>query len=168
MQECVTILKAADVAARWHLHHRRKGVAAEPYIDHLLEVALLVAEATSGADPNLVVAALLHDTIEDQEVPREIIATGFGEDVACLVEEVTDDKALEKDVRKRKQVENANRKSPRAKLIKLADKTSNLRALAASQSPEWSVKAQVGVRGLGSRGSLEPTGRERMARFGFR
>jgi len=143
MQEWVTILKAADAAARWHVHHRRKGAAAEPYINHLLEVARLVAEATSGADPNLIVAALLHDAIEDQEVPREIIATGFGEDVACLVEEVTDDKALEKDVRKRKQVENAHRKSPRAKLIKLADKTSNLRALAASPSPEWSVKRKL-------------------------
>jgi len=81
--------RAADAAARWHVHHRRKGPAEEPYINHLLEVAMLVAEATGGNDTNLVIAALLHDAIEDSEVPRELIAETFGEDVASLVEEVT-------------------------------------------------------------------------------
>jgi (p)ppGpp synthase/HD superfamily hydrolase len=94
-QHWITVMKAADAAARWHVHQRRKGAAVEPYINHLLEVASLVAEATSGADPDLVVAALLHDAIEDQEVPRSLIADSFGEGVAKLVEEVTDDKSLE-------------------------------------------------------------------------
>ena len=58
MQEWLQVLKAADAAARWHVHHRRKGPAEEPYINHLLEVAMLVAEATGGTDINLVVAAL--------------------------------------------------------------------------------------------------------------
>src|SRR3989454_3275020 len=83
MKEWIAVLKAADAAARWHVHQRRKGVAEEPYINHLLEVASLVTEATRGADPNLVIAALLHDAIEDQEVPREMIADIFGEDVAA-------------------------------------------------------------------------------------
>src|SRR3954454_20659053 len=96
MKEWVSVLRAADAAARWHVHQRRKGAAKEPYINHLLEVASLVAEATEGKDPNLVVAALLHDAIEDCEVPKELIAQAFGTDVANLVAEVTDDKTLEK------------------------------------------------------------------------
>jgi len=77
MNGLVTVLKAADAAARWHVNQRRKGAAQEPYVTHLLEVAMLVAKATAGADPNLIVAALLHDTIEDQGVTREEIAAQF-------------------------------------------------------------------------------------------
>ena len=94
MKECLQVLKAADAAAKWHVHQRRKGPAEEPYINHLLEVAMLVAEATGGKDINLLIAALLHDAMEDCEVPREMIADTFGEDVASIVEEVTDDKSL--------------------------------------------------------------------------
>jgi GTP diphosphokinase / guanosine-3',5'-bis(diphosphate) 3'-diphosphatase len=140
MQEWLQVLKAADAAARWHVHQRRKGSAQEPYINHLIEVAMLVADATRGSDTNLVIAALLHDAIEDCKVPRRLIAETFGEDVASLVEKVTDDKSLPKEVRKRKQVESALKKSPRAKILKLADKTSNLRALAASPPATWSIE----------------------------
>jgi (p)ppGpp synthase/HD superfamily hydrolase len=143
MQEWVTVLKAADAAARWHVHQRRKGPAAEPYINHLLEVAMLVAQASQGNDPNLVIAALLHDAIEDCEVPRKLIAATFGEEVAAIVSEVTDDKKLPKAKRKRKQIETAADKSPKAKLLKLADKTSNLRAIAASPPADWSVKRRI-------------------------
>jgi GTP diphosphokinase / guanosine-3',5'-bis(diphosphate) 3'-diphosphatase len=142
-KEWIAVLRAADSAARWHVHQRRKGAAQEPYINHLLEVAMLVAEATDGKDPDLVIAALLHDAIEDQEVPKSVIAEGFGPGVAELVEEVTDDKKLDKEERKRQQVEYAHQKSPRAKILKLADKTSNLRAIAASPSPKWSVKRRL-------------------------
>ena len=69
-EQLTMVLKAADAAARWHVHQRRKGASAEPYINHLLEVATLVAKATSGNDPDLVIAALLHDAIEDQEICR--------------------------------------------------------------------------------------------------
>ena len=143
MKEWIAVLKAADAVARWHVHQRRKGAAQEPYINHLLEVASLVAEATEGKDPELVIAALLHDAIEDQEVPRPMIAAQWGEEVARVVEEVTDDKSIPKADRKRKQVEHATKKSQRAKLIKLADKTSNLRAITASPSPDWSVKRRL-------------------------
>ena len=67
-------INAAEFAAKRHVLQRRKGAKGEPYINHLLEVAMLVAEATNGEDPNLVIAALLHDSIEDQEVPRDVIA----------------------------------------------------------------------------------------------
>jgi len=108
MKEWISVLRAADAAARWHVHQRRKGSAREPYINHLLEVAGLVAEATHGQDPDVVIAALLHDAIEDQEVPSELIASEFGAEVAALVEEVTDDKSLDKDERKRLQIEHAS------------------------------------------------------------
>ena len=142
-KEWIAVLRAADAAARWHVHQRRKGAAEEPYVNHLLEVAMLVAEATEGKDPNLVIAALLHDAMEDQEVPRKVIAELFGDDVAKLVEEVTDDKGLQKQERKRLQIEHSHKKSHRAKILKLADKTSNLRAIAASPPPDWSVKRRL-------------------------
>jgi len=78
MKEWLLVLKAADAAARWHVHQRRKGPAEEPYINHLVEVAMLVADATGGNDTNLVIAALLHDAIEDCEVPRELITETLG------------------------------------------------------------------------------------------
>jgi guanosine-3',5'-bis(diphosphate) 3'-pyrophosphohydrolase len=143
MKEWIKVLKAADAAARWHVHQRRKGAAKEPYINHLLEVATLVAEATEGKDPNLAVAALLHDAIEDCEVPQELIAKTFGSDVADLVAEVTDDKTLEKSERKKLQVDGAHKKTDRAKILKLADKTSNLRALVSSPAPDWSVRRKI-------------------------
>jgi hypothetical protein len=112
------ITKALDFAARKHAEQRRKGAQAEPYINHLAEVAQLLAEATGGMDATLVAAGLLHDTIED---------TGATHDE--LVREVTDDKSLPKAERKQLQVDHAPHKSPRAKMIKIADKTSNLRAV---------------------------------------
>jgi (p)ppGpp synthase/HD superfamily hydrolase len=133
----ITVLNAADRAAHWHVEQRRKGAAQEPYINHLIEVAHLVAEATAGGDANLVVAALLHDAVEDQQVSRAAIAEEFGDDVAALVVEVTDDKTLPKQERKRLQVEHAPALSPRAALLKLADKTSNLTALAVSPPADW-------------------------------
>jgi len=110
---------------------------------HLLEVASLVSEATSGSDATVVIAALLHDAVEDQEVPVEMIAREFGKQVADIVMEVTDDKTLPKDERKRKRIETAPKKSREAKLIKLADKASNLRAVASSPAADWSVKRRL-------------------------
>jgi guanosine-3',5'-bis(diphosphate) 3'-pyrophosphohydrolase len=143
MKEWVTVLRAADAAARWHVHQRRKGSAQEPYINHLLEVATLVAEATHGKDPDLVIAALLHDAIEDQEVPGGLIEQEFGKRVADVVNQVSDNKELPKDVRKKKQIQTANKKSNDAKIIKLADKTSNMRAITFSPAPNWSVKRRL-------------------------
>ena len=88
-------------------------------------------------------APLLQDAIEDSEVPRELIAENFGDDVASIVVEVTDDKSLPKAQRKLIQIETAATKSPRAKMLKLADKTSNLRAVAASPPSYWSVKRRI-------------------------
>jgi (p)ppGpp synthase/HD superfamily hydrolase len=143
MTELVTVLRAADAAARWHVHQRRKGAAQEPYVTHLIEVAMLVAEATAGADPNLVVAALLHDTIEDQGVTREEIAAQFGDDVAALVVEVTDNKKLPKAERKRLQIKHASKLTTRAKILKLADKISNLRSMTTSPPADWPMQRRA-------------------------
>jgi len=136
------ILTAAQMAARWHAKQRRKGSACAPYINHLLEVAKLVGQATDSKDPDLIIAALLHDAIEDQGVSRAAIAEQFGEDVATLVEEVSDDKSLPQDVRKRLQVEQASKKSRRAKILKLADKISNVTDIGNDPPPDWPVERQ--------------------------
>jgi (p)ppGpp synthase/HD superfamily hydrolase len=134
------VMRAAHFAAARHSGQRRKGAAAEPYINHLLEVAELVASALAEPDTNLVIAALLHDTVEDVEVTKEELIELFGADVANLVLEVTDDKSLPKQERKRLQIVHAPKKSPRAQLIKLADKISNLRAILASPPADWTAE----------------------------
>ncbi len=135
--DVVLACRALDYAARKHVSQRRKGVAQEPYINHLAEVAYLLAEATDGSDTNLVIAGLLHDCIEDQGVTYEELVELFGADVADLVRDVTDDKNLLKAERKRLQVAQAPHKSDRAKMLKIADKTSNLRALIVSPPRGW-------------------------------
>jgi (p)ppGpp synthase/HD superfamily hydrolase len=136
-EQITSILAAARFAADKHAGQRRKGAAAEPYVNHLLEVAEMVSQSIEEPDANLVIAALLHDTVEDAGVTNEDIAAQFGADVADLVAEVTDDKSLPKQERKRLQIVNAPKKSPRAQTIKLADKISNLRAILYSPPPDW-------------------------------
>jgi guanosine-3',5'-bis(diphosphate) 3'-pyrophosphohydrolase len=136
-RDVVTVARALDFSARKHAAQRRKGRDAEPYVNHLAEVALLLAEATGGADVTLVVAGLLHDTIEDTDATPEEITREFGASVASVVAEVTDDKSLPRQTRKNLQVETAASKSTRARLIKIADKISNLRSIAASPPLGW-------------------------------
>ena len=132
------LAKALDFAARKHVHQRRKGESREPYINHLAQVSRLLAEATGGADAALIAAGLLHDAIEDTDVTLAEIEAEFGSDIAALVAEVTDDKSLAWDERKRLQVEHAATKSKRAKMLKLADLTSNLLSILESPPADWS------------------------------
>ena len=126
------LARAAAFAADKHTGQLRKGEAGEPYVNHVIEVAEMLARASDGADVELVIGGLLHDTIEDTGATHAEVAAIFGVVVADLVAEVTDDKSLPKAERKRLQVLHAPHKSARAKQLKLADKTSNLRALASS------------------------------------
>ncbi|HVG52290.1 MAG TPA: HD domain-containing protein [Xanthobacteraceae bacterium] len=153
------VSEAADLAARRHSGMQRKGRGSEPYINHLAEVANLLSIATDGADAELVAAGWLHDTIEDTGMTRAELATAFGDRVAGIVVEVTDDMSLPKDARRRKQIENAPHKSPPAKLVKIADKISNIRARifptpSREQSEEladyaaWAQKVVAGCRGV--------------------
>ena len=137
MNDTITLARAYHFAAQKHVSQRRKGEAAEPYMNHLTEVAELVAEATGGEDIDVLIAAILHDTVEDTETTPEELGAVFGPRVAALVAEVTDDKSLPSAARKALQIEHAPHASPGAQIIKLADKTANLRSLAASPPPDW-------------------------------
>jgi len=143
-QECCDsvrrILSAARFAAEKHAQQKRKGQNAEPYFNHLLEVAELIAASSPDLDVELVMAAFLHDTVEDTGVTLQELEQRFGKDVASLVAEVTDDKSLPKEVRKQLQVEHTPERSPRAQTLKLADKISNLRAVLSSPPVGWSLE----------------------------
>ena len=131
------LLHAASFAAQRHTGQTRKGERGEPYINHPLEVANLIANIGGVNDVEILMAAILHDTVEDCGVTGEEISLHFGETVAGYVLEVTDDKSLPKEERKRLQIEKTPAKSRRAKLLKVADKTSNLRGLITSPPVGW-------------------------------
>ena len=130
-----TLLRAALFAARAHAAQVRKGAAREPYVNHVIEVATILAE--HGAPPEAIVAGLLHDTVEDTDFTHEDLLREFGATIAAIVAEATDDKALPKETRKALQVSQAPRKSEAARQLKLADKISNLRAIAESPPANW-------------------------------
>jgi GTP diphosphokinase / guanosine-3',5'-bis(diphosphate) 3'-diphosphatase len=140
VNDILLIARAWNFSADRHANQKRKGDAQEPYVNHLAEVAELVATATEGRDPNLVAAAVLHDTVEDTATLSGELASIFNADVAGLVSEVTDDKRLDKAERKRLQIEHAAAITARAKILKLADKTSNLRSLVKSPPGDWSLE----------------------------
>ena len=134
------ILKALQFAARKHETQRRKDVAASPYINHPIEVANLLAEVGDVTDVDILVAAILHDTLEDTKTTPEELEQHFGLDVRLIVEELTDDKQLGKEVRKQLQIKHASRLSGRAKVIKLADKVCNIRDVIERPPADWPLE----------------------------
>lgn len=130
------ILQALDFAAHKHRNQRRKSGEQIPYINHPINVARLLAEAGVD-DEDVLIAAILHDTIEDTETTREELNAAFGAKVCALVEEVTDDKSLPKAERKLRQISHAAELSPGATLIKLGDKTANCRDLSKAPPANW-------------------------------
>lgn len=131
------LLNAAAFAADRHATQCRKGDAAEPYINHLIEVAGILSATDVRDDFALLMAGLLHDTLEDTDTTPDELEGRFGADVSSLVMEATDDKSLKKEARKRLQVETAPLKSARARLLKTADKISNLSSIAVSPPSGW-------------------------------
>ncbi|MBT8488635.1 MAG: bifunctional (p)ppGpp synthetase/guanosine-3',5'-bis(diphosphate) 3'-pyrophosphohydrolase [Gemmatimonadetes bacterium] len=131
------VIRAAAFAADKHRDQRRKDHAASPYINHPLAVA---SELTRHGivDPITIQAALLHDTVEDTETSPEELVEQFGERVASVVMEVTDDKSLPKAERKRLQILHAPEISDRAKLVKLGDKICNARDVSSNPPADWS------------------------------
>jgi len=138
MGDVAILLKAVAFSAARHRNQRRKGAEAFPYINHPLEVAEMLASVAGVTDLDTLVAAVLHDTIEDTGTSGEEIATVFGRKVRAIVEEVTDDKGLPKDQRKKLQAERAPGLSYPAKLIRIADKISNIQELTQSPPQHWS------------------------------
>lgn len=130
-------IQAVAFAADKHRNQRRKDAEASPYINH--PVALANVLAIEGGVDDLVVlcAAVLHDTIEDTETTKEELTRLFGPEITSIVLEVTDDKSLPKEERKRRQIEHAPHMPPQAKLVKLADKICNLRDILACPPADW-------------------------------
>ena len=100
-------------------------------------MAELLARVGGVTDPVVLLAAVLHDTVEDTTTTAAELEERFGAEVRAVVEEVTDDKALPKEERKRRQIEHAPQLSPRAKQVKLADKICNVRDVTYSPPAEW-------------------------------
>jgi (p)ppGpp synthase/HD superfamily hydrolase len=132
------LLAAALFSAERHRDQRRKGVRETPYINHPIEVSERIVRVGSVHDIEVLVAAILHDTIEDTETTAEEIERHFGEPVTALVLEVTDDRLLTWMERKRLEIEHAPLLSPRAKLIKLSDKISNVADTETNPPSAWS------------------------------
>lgn len=134
------LMTALAFAADKHKIQRRKDAEASPYINHPIALANLLLNEAGVEDQRVLIAAVLHDTIEDTDTTEQELVRQFGKDVADIVLEVTDDKSLPKAERKRLQIEHAAHISRRAKLVKLADKICNLRDIAASPPADWSVE----------------------------
>jgi guanosine-3',5'-bis(diphosphate) 3'-pyrophosphohydrolase len=138
MQTSPLYEQALAFATRYHEGQVRKNALAEPYITHPVGVAQLLMEA-GITDEIVLAAALLHDTVEDTAATDALVRAEFGDEVADVVAEVTDDKSLPKEVRKCLQVVNAHHKSWRAALVKAADKLHNLRDMVDSPPRGWSI-----------------------------
>lgn len=130
-------IESVAFAADKHRNQRRKDAAASPYINHPIALARVLAIEGGVTNPDVLCAAILHDTVEDTETTFEELEHKFGAKIAGIVREVTDDKLLDKHVRKQLQIDHAAALSTEAKLVKLADKISNLRDIVASPPHDW-------------------------------
>ncbi|XP_056229789.1 guanosine-3',5'-bis(diphosphate) 3'-pyrophosphohydrolase MESH1 [Seriola aureovittata] len=154
--EAVLLLETVNFAAEKHRNQRRKDADGTPYINHPIGVARILSHEGGVTDIEVLQAALLHDTVEDTDTTPAELEAKFGPTVARIVEEVTDEKSLPKQERKRLQVEHAPHCSRQAKLVKLADKLYNLRDLnrctpvgwTAQRVQEYFVWASEVVKGL--------------------
>ena len=138
------LLHALAFAADRHRKQRRKGDAGLPYVNHLIEVARLIAEVGGVTDPATLAAAVLHDVVEDTPTTLDEIEREFGREVRDLVAECTDDKSLPSTERKRLQIENAPGASRKAKTIKIADKIANVVDLTNAAPPDWTLERRRG------------------------
>ncbi|KAI9343644.1 HD domain-containing 3 [Obelidium mucronatum] len=134
----IQLLEAIHFAAIKHTNQRRKDPAQTPYINHPIGVARILTHEGGVTDLDTLIAAILHDTVEDTDTSFQEIEALFGASVAALVAEVTDDKNLLKADRKRLQIEKAPTASAKAKLVKLADKIHNLRSIGIAPPVGWS------------------------------
>jgi (p)ppGpp synthase/HD superfamily hydrolase len=121
----ILLKRALDQAAVWHKDQVRKYPGVEvPYVSHLAGVAAVLSR--HGFREEVVAAGALHDVIEDCDVTREEIAKLFGDEVATLVNHVTEqDKSLPWEERKRLYLEHFAHEPWEAQAITLADKIDN-------------------------------------------
>src|SRR3954471_7691773 len=127
-----SIARAYDVAAIAHRHQVRKS--GDPYIHHPLAVARIVADL--GLDDTTIVAALLHDSVEDTQVTLAEVTTEFGPDVAGIVDGVTKLERIQFDSKEAQQAATMRKmlvamaKDVRVLIIKLSDRLHNMSTLA--------------------------------------
>lgn len=140
MTELGQLLRAVLFSAHKHRGQRRKDEDASPYINHPIEVAELIANVGGVSDLPTLMAAILHDTVEDTGSTFSELEEVFGRKVRLLVEEVTDEKGLPKDERKRLQITHARQLSEGAKKIKIADKICNVRDVTYNPPPKWPLE----------------------------
>lgn len=144
-------IKALHLSARQHSTQRRKDAAASAYINHPIHLVKVLWEVGEVRDWNVLIAALLHDTLEDTVDPKigeylelqQEIAEAFSQEVLEILNEVTDDKSLDKEVRKQMQIERAAGLSLNAKLVKLADKISNVSDIIINPPSTWTLDRKV-------------------------
>ncbi|PUB85913.1 MAG: phosphohydrolase [gamma proteobacterium symbiont of Ctena orbiculata] len=134
------LIKTLAFATQKHRHQRRKDIEASPYINHPITLVDILVNEGNITDPDTLIAALLHDTIEDTDATVEEIETEFGKAIADIVMEVTDDETLSKLERKALQIKHAPALSYKAKLVKLADKIANLRDIDRSPPAGWTLQ----------------------------
>lgn len=134
------IFKSLDFAANKHRYQLRKGADSAPYINHPIKVAQLLIEVGEVYDIDIIIAAILHDTIEDTKTTKEELYKEFSEKITDYVLEMTDDKTQEKIQRKLLQIQNAPHKSPGAKLIKICDKISNITDVVHNPPSWWELQ----------------------------
>ncbi len=139
--EIKLFLKALTFAADKHRNQRRKNLEASPYINHPISLANILCNEGQITDIEVICAALLHDTVEDTETTSEELKIAFGREICAIVMDVTDDKSIkDKQKRKQLQIEHAPHISTSAKLVKLADKISNLRDIADDPPANWNLE----------------------------
>jgi guanosine-3',5'-bis(diphosphate) 3'-pyrophosphohydrolase len=137
MEPTLLLLRALEFAAAKHRDQRRKGRGASPYINHPIQVASALADVGGVTDPEILSAAILHDTVEDTQTTPEELEQAFGARIRSLVEEMTDDKTISQPQRKKLQIVHAPTLSPGARLIKLGDKLCNVRDVIHDPPPSW-------------------------------
>lgn len=138
--ETAAVFKALGFAATKHRDQRRKDVEASPYINHPIALANILVNEGGVTDVVTLCSAILHDTIEDTETTAQELQAEFGMEICAVVLEVTDDTSLPSSERKALQVRHAPTVSARAKLVKLADKISNLRDMSQSPPSNWTLQ----------------------------
>lgn len=126
------LYSAYAFAAYAHRNQKRKGTGI-PYLSHLISAVEIAKSITE--DEDILIAVLLHDTLEDTDVTYGMIKENFGENVAKMVAHETEDKRRERPAsdtwkeRKQENIENVRNSSKEIKIIALCDKLSNLRSI---------------------------------------
>ena len=134
------LMHALEFASRKHKDQRRKDVDASPYINHPISLANILCNEAHVTDIDVICGALLHDTVEDTDTTEEELEKEFGKTICNIVMAVSDDPALSRVERKQAQIDHAGHASDEAKLVKLADKVSNLRDVAINSPADWSLE----------------------------